>query len=64
MEAPNDASSSNPYGRPGADIPTMKLRNAPLRICSWNVRTLAQKGKFDNLLLEMKSMNIDILYWV
>ena len=39
----------------------MKLRNAPLRIGTWNVRTLAQKGKFDNLLLEMKSMNIDIL---
>ena len=32
MEAPNDASGSNPHGRPGADIPTMDLRNPPLRI--------------------------------
>ena len=61
MEAPNDASGSNPYGRPDDDMPTMKLRNASLRIGTWNVRTLTQKGKFDNLLLGMKSMNIDIL---
>ena len=32
MEAPNDTSGSNPHGRPGADKPTMKLRNPPLRI--------------------------------
>ena len=61
MGAPNDASGLKPCGRPGADIPTMKTRNVPLNIGTWNVRTLAQKGKFDNLLLEMDSMKADIL---
>ena len=64
MEALNDASGSNTHGRPGADIPTMELRNSPFRIGTWNVRTLAQKGKFDNLLLKIKSMNIYIYIYI
>ena len=32
-----------------------------LKIGTWNVRTLYEKGKFVNVQLEMKRLNIDIL---
>ena len=59
--APNDASGLKPLGGPGADIPTIKTRKAPLRIGTWNIRTLYQAGKLDNLLLEMVDLKMDIL---
>ena len=33
----------------------------PLKIATWNVRTLYQAGKLDNCLQEMSRLNIDIL---
>ncbi|GFR99713.1 craniofacial development protein 2 [Elysia marginata] len=59
--ATNDASGLKPSGGSGADIPTMKTRKTLMRIGAWNVRTLYQSGKFDNLLIEMESLKTDIL---
>ncbi|GFR95344.1 craniofacial development protein 2-like [Elysia marginata] len=52
-----------PSGGSGADILTMKTRKtlSLMRIGTWNVRTLYQSGKFDNLLIEMESLKTDIL---
>ena len=36
-------------------------RGQPLKIVTWNVRTLYQAGKLDNCLQEMSRLNIDIL---
>jgi len=39
-----------------------KIQKAkPRKICTWNVRSLYQKGKFDNIKLEMKRMELDVL---
>ncbi|GFS21618.1 craniofacial development protein 2-like [Elysia marginata] len=61
--ATNDASGLKPSGGSGADrpIPTMKTRKTRMRIGTWNVRTLYQSGKFDNLLIETESLKTDIL---
>lgn len=39
----------------------LKTTNTRLRICTWNVRSLYQAGKLDNLLQEMNRLAIDIL---
>ena len=36
-------------------------KSAPMKIATWNVRTLNQKGKFENVKMEMKRMKVDIL---
>jgi len=57
----DDDSGLKPSGGSGTDSPLFKTRKAPLKIGTWNVRTLFQAGKFDNLLLEMKDLNMDIM---
>ena len=39
----------------------LRLNDKKYRIGSWNVRTLYQAGKLDNVLVEMKRMDLDIL---
>lgn len=41
-------------------IPRLKIVKSKLRICTWDVITLFQAGKLDNLVQEMKRMNIYI----
>ena len=53
--------NSKPRGRLKSDTSRLKARKRILRIATWNVRTLYQPRKFDNLLQEIKNMNIDIL---
>ena len=53
--------NSKPRGRLKSDTSRLKTRKRILRIATWNVRTLYQPRKFDNLLQEIKNMNIDIL---
>ena len=36
-------------------------RGAPLRVGTWNVRTLLREGKLANVIAEMKRGNINIL---
>jgi len=57
----DDASGLKPLGMPGAETPYLKTRKVPLKIGTWNVRTLFQAGKFDNLLMEMEELNVDIM---
>jgi len=57
----DDVSSLKPSGELRTDAPSLKTRNAPLLIGTWNVRTLFQLGKFDNLLQEIEDMKIDVM---
>ena len=38
-----------------------KTRGQTLRIATWNVRTMFQAGKIDNVIQEMDNMNFDVL---
>jgi len=40
---------------------TVHHNNKTLKIGTWNVRTMYQKGKLDNIIMEMKRMEINIL---
>ena len=48
-------------GRHPASACKLKIRNQTLRIATWNVRTLYQKGKLDNVNQEMDRANLNIL---
>ena len=39
----------------------LKSKKKAIKIATWNVRTMYQKGKLDNAIQEMKSMSIDIM---
>ena len=59
----------SPRRRTPSDSAKRKTRNRCLKLETWNVRTLYQAGKLDNLMQEMKSMRLDILgiaetHWV
>ena len=43
------------------DVGCLKTKRQPLRIGTWNVRTLYETGKLDNAIKEAKDMRIDIL---
>ena len=51
----------NPKGRISSDSDVLKTRNRPLKIGTWNVRTLYQAGKLDNAIYEMNNMKLDVL---
>ena len=53
--------SPDPTGRKSSDSAILKNRNRPLKIGTWNVRTLYQAGKLDNAIYEMNNMKLDIL---
>ena len=55
------AANSKPNERFLADTPTLKTRNEFLREETWNVRTLYQAGKLDNLRQEFAKLKLDIL---
>ena len=57
----NDAASSKPPGKLAADTPPLKTRNAPMILGTWNVRTLLQAGKLDNLIQEIEEIGMDII---
>ena len=48
-------------GRSLPDGVSLKSRKKAIKIATWNVRTMYRKGKIDNAIQEMKSMNVDIL---
>ena len=56
-----EESNSKPAGRLKSDFSRFKTRKWILRMATWNVKTLYQPGKLDNLLQEMKNMNVDIM---
>ena len=57
----DDEHIPNPKGRMSSDSAVLKTRNRPLKIGTWNVRTLYQAGKLDNAIYEMNKMKLDIL---
>ena len=57
----NEGCSSNRSRRPQTDVGCLKTKIQPLRIGTWNVRSLYATGKLDNAIKEAKDMNIDIL---
>ncbi|NSM56165.1 hypothetical protein HET73_00315 [Wolbachia endosymbiont of Atemnus politus] len=52
--------SSKPSGRSLSDKFSFNTRGQVLKVATWNVRTLFQPGKLDNLVEELHSMDIDI----
>uniref|UniRef100_A0A0B7BR26 Endonuclease/exonuclease/phosphatase domain-containing protein n=4 Tax=Arion vulgaris TaxID=1028688 RepID=A0A0B7BR26_9EUPU len=46
---------------PSEDKQYMKTRKRHIRFATWNVRTLHQEGKLDNLILETTDMKVDIM---
>ena len=59
----NDDGAPNPFlkGRMPSDKVPLKSRRGSLRIATWNVRTLLQKGKLDNLCQEAEHLKADII---
>ena len=57
----NDDSGPYPSRRSQPDVRKWKTRGKVLRIAAWNVRTVFKAGNYDNLLMKMKNMNLDIL---
>lgn len=57
----DDVASSNPPGRPAAEVGRLKTRGGTLRIGTWNVRTLHRTGRYENLKREFEAMKLDIL---
>lgn len=57
----NEEVRSKPSGRRISDKNVLKTRGVVLKIATWNVRSLYQAGKYDNLCLEMNDLKIDIL---
>ena len=57
----DDMKYPKPSGRFFADTSTLKTRNESLNICTWNVRTLYQARKLDNLIMKFNSLKLDIL---
>jgi len=57
----DDVKYPKPSGQFFADTSTLKTRNESLNICTWNVRTLYQAGKLDNLIMEFNNLKLDIL---
>ena len=55
----NDGVGLNSSERHMPDNVTMHTRKRPLRVGTWNVRTLFQAGKLDNLILEANRLNCD-----
>ena len=50
-----------PVGRLFSDEIALKTRGKPLRIGTWNVRTLYKAGNLDKGIQEMKNMKLDIM---
>ena len=57
----DDENDSNPPGRSSSESAFLKIRDRCLKIGTWNVRTLYQPGKFENLIQEMQNVNLDIV---
>ena len=52
---------SNDKNRAKQGAKTTKIRKNKLRIATWNVRSLKQDGKLENIIQEMERMEIDIM---
>ena len=51
----NDEGNSNPQGRLTSDGVVLKTRDRCLKIGTWNIRTVYQPGKLENLIQEWKA---------
>lgn len=61
----SDSGVSLSFGSPGrtvmSDRREKKVKARSIKICIWNVRTMAKAGKIDNAIKEMERMSIDIM---
>ena len=57
----DEKGDSNPFGQSPLEDVVMKTQGKLLNIGTWNVRTLFQPGKLDNLIQELNHMKIDIM---
>ena len=54
-------SSRQHQGRQQATVCRTNTKKKPLKIATWNVRTLNQDGKLENVIQEMDRMNLNVL---
>ena len=59
--AMDEKGDSNPFGWSPLEGVVMKTQGKLLNIGTWNVRTLYQPGKLDNLMQELNHMKLDIM---
>ena len=57
----DDENDSKPPGGSSSESAFLKTRGGCLNTGTWNVRTLYQPGKFENLIQVMQNVNLDIL---
>lgn len=56
--------SSLPIGSPGETVMNSaikKNKTSTMKICTWNVRSMAQAGKINNAIQEMNRLNADVM---
>ena len=56
-----DVRQVTPDRQPIAVRKSMDKEKDKIRVATWNVRTLAQRGKIENLIQETKRMNINVM---
>ena len=59
--AMDEKGDSHPFGQSPLEGVVMKTWGKLLNISTWNVRTLYQPGKLDNLIQELNHMKLDIM---
>ena len=59
--ATGEKGDSNPFGWATLEGVVMKTQGELLNIGTWNVRTLYQPAKLDNLIQELNHMKIDVI---
>lgn len=57
----NDDIRVNPSGTPTSDNASLRTRKRALKVGTWNVRSLYMKGKYHNVIQEMKELEVDML---
>ena len=57
----NEGIASNPAGRTRLNVINFNGHGAPLKLGTWNVRTLHRAGKLDNCIMEMKDHGVDLM---
>ena len=61
IHAMEEKGDSNPFGQSPLEGVVMKTLGKFLNSGTWNIRTLYQPGKLDNLIQELNHMEIDIM---
>jgi len=51
----------NPCKKMNNDNQSIKISKKPIKICTWNVRTIFHVGKINKVIVEMNRLEIDVI---